>query len=130
MNIKTFNTLNNEELIIKSLRSSIIFETNEENPMKLKYNFIFSNEVLKDIYDTLNKMGILIWKEITPKEATSEGSDYYEYYDRELDNNGYLEIFSSSLIIERPSVESKRLYKFNKSKFQSFIYDLEKALNN
>lgn len=130
MNIKTFNTLNNEELIIKSLRSSIIFETNEESPMKLKYNFIFSNEVLKDIYDTLNEMGILIWKEITPKEATSEGSDYFEYYDKELDNNGYLEIFSNSLIIERPSVQSKRLYKFNKSKFQSFIYDLEKTINN
>jgi hypothetical protein len=67
---------------------------------------------------------------LTPKEAQSEGADYYEYYDREFDNNGYLSIRDNALEIGRPILESNKLYQFNKKKMESFIYDFRERVNS
>jgi hypothetical protein len=71
-----------------------------------------------------------VWNNLTPKEAQSEASDFFEYYDKELDNNGYLRIGESILLIERPSLESNRMYQFNKRKMESFLYVLLKKINS
>ena len=68
---------------------------------------------------------------MNPKEATSDRNDYWQYYDRELDNNGYLSIKNGEMTFELPAYHlgSIRCYKFNKAKVQSFIYDLENEIN-
>ena len=68
---------------------------------------------------------------MNPKEVSSYGDDYWEYYDKELDNDGRLSIKNGEMIFELPAYHlgSIRCYKFNKAKAQSFIYDLEKEIN-
>lgn len=65
------------------------------------------------------------WKDFKLKEATSLGSDYAEYYDRKFDAEGCLDIKENALIFERPSNESLILYKFNKRRLESFLYDVK-----
>lgn len=69
-----------------------------------------------------------IWDTFEPKPVSSFGNDYWEYYDRKYDNNGYLSLRKFGVTIERPSLECPYFYKFNKVKAQTFIYDCEKLL--
>ncbi|MBH0323355.1 hypothetical protein [Bacillus cereus] len=130
MESRTFTSTNGLELIIKSRKSAVIFEI---DPSKTngKYDFLFEfnlpsfMELLEYIEDISNKS----WNNLNPKECDSLGADYYAYYDRPLDSNGYLDISKYKLKIERPSLESGRLYQFNKKKMESFIYDFKKIVN-
>ena len=131
MNTRTFKTITGLELVIKSRKSAVIFEidkseTNGSYDFLLKFTLEGFKELLKYIEDISNKC----WSNLNPKEADSFGSDYYEYYDRELDNNGYLSFRDNALFIERPSLDSRRLYQFNKKKMESFIYDFREMAGN
>ena len=46
-------------------------------------------------------------------------------YDKNTDNNGYLEVSKEALVFQSPSDETTLLYQFNKRKMESFIYDME-----
>ena len=87
--------------------------------------------ITEDFVSSFKALAFSIWKDLKPKEATSEGSDYWEYYDRELDNNGYIYIKNGEMEFHLPAYHlgSIRCYKFNKAKVQSFIYDLEKEIH-
>ena len=87
--------------------------------------------ITEDFVSSFKALACSVWKDLNPKEATSYGSDYWEYYDRELDNNGYLSIKNGEMEFELPAYHlgNIRCYKFNKAKVQSFIYDLEKEFN-
>lgn len=130
MNSKTFKTINGLDLIIKNRKSAIIFEIGQNEDNK-NYNFSFQftprdfKELLKYIEEIANKT----WSNLMPKEADSMGTDYDEYYDREFDSNGCLSIRNNILLLERPVLESNKLYQFNKKKMESFIYDLRKMLS-
>lgn len=126
---RTFQTKDGLELIVKSRKSAVIFEIEESEPSKIyKFNFLFTKETFTELVEYIREVSNESWANLTPKLATSMGADYDEYYDRELDNNGYLSILENGLYIKRPMYESGKMYQFNKPKMQSFLYDLEKIV--
>lgn len=127
MNTKTFKTIDGFNLIIKDRKSAVIFELdkNQENG-KYEFNLIFSVAIFNELLKYIEIIAKKSWPSLTPKEASSISSDYTEYYDRELDNNGSLSLGKNSFFIERPSLASTRLYQFNKGKMESFLYDFKK----
>lgn len=111
-------------LVVKHRKHAIIFENETGIQDNYKFDFTFEPDEFKAFIQYLNDIIPDVWKNFQPKEANSLGSDYYEYYDRLLDNNGYLSIGDNNLKIEAPNLSTGRLYQFNKPKMQSFIYDL------
>lgn len=115
-------------LIIKHNKSNIILETDNKN-IKNNYFLIlhFEDDTFKELRSYLETIAKQIWCDFTPKEANSFSSDYEEYYDRKYDNNAYLNLYiNGALRIEKPDSNSSYLYKFNKKRTESFIYDLAK----
>lgn len=130
MNSKSFESINGMKLIVKNRKSAVIFEMEQtEENKEYKFEFEFDSKTWKDLSEYIETISNESWSGLTPKEADSFGADYCEYYDRQLDDNGCLSIQKNKLSIERPSLESVKLYQFNKRKIESFIYDLKK-LNN
>ena len=123
MNIKTFIDSNNRDLNIKTRKHAIIFE-NESDKNEYRVSFIFKEEQMKEVIDYIINECNYAWSNFTPKEATTFGADYSEYYDRKLDNNGYLTILDEGLWFEKPVDENSKLYQLNKAKAQSLAYDL------
>lgn len=130
MKTKTFTSVDGLELIIKNRKSAIIFEANQEQLLNKKYNIDLKFEpmIFIKLYNYIETISYESWTNVKPKEAYSLGSDYYEYYDKELDNNGYLRIKENSLNLERPSLVNNRFYQFNKMKIESFLYDFKKLV--
>lgn len=127
--IKSFTDVNGMELIVQSRKSGIVFGVGASKEVGHKHRFKFSPEVFQELFTHLEVVSNKAWDKFKPQVATSEASDYDEYYDRPLDNNGYLSFDGDSgLYISRPSTESSRLYKFTKRKMESFIYDFRKKL--
>lgn len=127
MNSRTFKSENGHELIIKSRRSAVIFEIDKSQD-KGNYDFLmtFTPEGFKELLEYIEEISNKSWANIEPKEANSFGADYYEYYDKELDNNGYISFRKNGLFISRPTSDHVRLYQFNKRKMESFIYDFRR----
>lgn len=146
---KKFVDKNGEELIIRHRKSAIFFEREADQTKikkafrsdeiyyelsELEKKYYFGKDLEKEIMEYLKEIATEVWKDYIPKEADSFGSDYFEYYDREFDGNGYLSIGNENYwriegaAAQEPTTPIARLYKFNKPKFQSFIYDLEKKL--
>lgn len=127
MESKTFEANHDLAIIVNSRKSAVILElATKESEEAYGFNFYFTKEVFKEFVDYIKRVSLVAWPSIVPREADSMGSDYYEYYDRELDNNGYLRILTNGLYLERPDNDYQRLYKFNKKKMESFLFDLEK----
>ncbi|MHB7981149.1 hypothetical protein CF067_16625 [Clostridium sporogenes] len=121
--------MNGLELVVINRRSAVIFEIEQFNK-EGKYDFLlrFSSEVFKDLLKYLETISNKSWTNIIPKECDSFGADYSEYYDRQFDNNGYMSISENTLSVERPCLESNKLYQFTKRKMESFIHDFRKAV--
>lgn len=129
INEKKFKTLGDLELIVKNRRSAVIFEVaNNQDEKKYCFTFKFSPEVFKQLFTHLQETSNKSWANLNPRDADSFGADYAEYYDKKFDNNGYLGIKRNILSIDRPVLESNKLYQFNKRKMESFIYDFENIL--
>lgn len=127
MSSKEFIDKYGVNLIIESNKNNIIFKTDIKN-IKDDYHLklYFNEEVFKELIKYIGTVSNEIWKDFTPKEANSIGSDYFEYYDRKYDNNGYLSIWENLFRIERPCIECPYMYKFNKRRMESFMYDLNR----
>lgn len=129
MKQRVFKNEKGQDLIVKHRKSAIIFAVEEvKKDMKPDFRFYFSTQTFKEFASYIEEISNKAWAAITPKEAHSLATDYYEYYDREFDNNGYLSIVEDGLSVEGPYTTTAKLYQFNKSKIQSFIYDLRKKL--
>jgi hypothetical protein len=124
MSSGVFKSKNGIELIVKSRKSAVFFEIlgHEHYQATLEFTASEFENFIVHLEDISNKA----WNNFSPKEADSLGSDYYEYYDKDLDSNGYLTVRDDWIFIERPSLDSSRFYKFNKRKMESFLYDLKK----
>lgn len=121
---KQFIGLNEDVLVVENNKKNIIFKV--EGKQFLDADIYFSDENKKSFVSYLEMVAKELWSDFEPKEAYSMGSDYNEYYDRKYDNNGYIRILKANgLRIERPSGECPYMYKFNKSKMQSFVFDLK-----
>lgn len=123
--MKIFLDKNDNQLIVTMNKTNIVLSSGEEFD-GFNINFNFSSETFKEVRDTIVDYANKIWTNFNPKEATSEGADYYEYYDRKFDNNGYLTIRDYELMCERPIQESLKLYQLNKRKAESLVFDLLK----
>ena len=88
-------------------------------------------DITEDFVSKFKALAFSIWKDLNPKEATSDRNDYWQYYDKELDNDGGLSIKNGKMRFILPAYHlgSIRCYKFSKAKAQSFIYDLEKEIH-
>ena len=125
---KEFVDSNELNLIIEHNKVNIIFKTDIKNIERNYYlNLHFSKDIFKQITKYLESISKDIWKDFYPKEADSISSDYEEYYDKKYDNNGYLKILKDGFKIERPYEDCPYMYKFNKRRMESFIYDLHDA---
>ncbi|AMQ66561.1 hypothetical protein BH753_gp079 [Bacillus phage Shbh1] len=127
--VRVFKSKDDLHLIIKSRKSAVILEAvgvRGSDDHKIIFNF--TSEDFKELFNYLMEISNKCWNNLTLKMADSIGSDYFEYYDRELDNNGYLYISSNTLKFDRPYKDSDKLYQFNKSKMQSFLYDLREVV--
>lgn len=130
MNQKVFRTIDGLGLVIKNRKSAVIFEIDQgHNIAGHKFSLKFTSETFKELLEHIETVSNKSWSNIIPKEANSMGADYWEYYDREFDNNGYLSIRNNVLSIKRPWLDSNKLYQFNKRKMESFIYDFRKLVN-
>lgn len=116
---RVFTDEHKRKLIVRVNRSNIQIHTERKN--LLDYQFDLNVELFK----FLKEQAVKVWKTFTPKEADSLGSDYWEFYDKATDNNGYLDIRNEMLIFGSPSEETTLLYQFNKRRMESFIYDIE-----
>lgn len=128
MSIKEFIDKNGANLIIEHNKTNIVFKTDNKN-IKNKYNLVlcFNKNTFKEITKCLEDISKELWTDFESKEANSLSSDYYEYYDRKYDNNGYLSISTqNTLKIKRPCEDCHYMYKFNRRRMESFIYDLKK----
>lgn len=131
MNKKIFKTIDDLELIVINRRSAVIFEIgNNKEEGKFDFSLKFNFDTFKELFEHLKEVSEKSWNDITPKEADSPGADYEEYYDRQFDNNGWLSIKKDILEISRPTLESNKLYQFNKRKMESFLYDFKKVLES
>ena len=119
MKESVFNDGHGQTLIVKVNRSNIQIHTEDKKTIQYQF-YLDSGEILNYLKD----QAIQVWKSFRPKEADSFGSDYYEFYDKATDNNGYLEYRNEMLIFESPSEETTLLYQFNKRRMESFIYDM------
>lgn len=103
-------------------------------PSESSRKYIFSKDEFKEFLVYMEQIANEAWKNFTPKEADSLGADYADYYDKEFDNEGSLSVGKYFVDVDGPFNQPKtsnpivRLYKFNKRKFESFVYDLCKAL--
>lgn len=127
MKTKAFESISGLELIVKSRKSAVIFELHEEqNSPEEKSLFQFTEDGFNELISYLETISNESWNNVTPKEATSSGSDYWEYYDRELDNNGFLSLCKNGLQVRKPFSTSTKLYQFNKRKMEAFLFDANK----
>lgn len=84
--------------------------------------------ITKELYEALEEAGKIAWKSLTYHDVSGFGNDYSEYYDKKLDNNGYLSFHSDRLSFERPFGANEKLYQFSKAKFQTFMFDLRNSV--
>ena len=127
MSSKEFIDKYGVNLIIESNKNNVIFKTDSKNVKRDYYlNVYFDKEVFEELIKYTESISNKIWNDFTPKEADSISSDCAEYYDRKYDNNGCLSIGENFFRIERPCIECPYMYKFNKRRMESFMYDLNK----
>lgn len=107
---------------------SIIFENASVNPYQRRVDFKFTKEQYVCFYHQLHEMANNIWSDLKLQGVTGFGNDYGEYYDRELDNDGSASIGVDVISFSPPAphLESNRLYRFTKTKMQTYLYDLKK----
>ena len=132
MSSKEFIDKYGSDLIIEHNKSNIVFKTEDKNIKNdYKLKLYFDESVFNEITQYLENIASEIWKDFSPKVANSLSSEYEEYYDKKYDNNGYLDIYKDNIIcIYKPDKECPYMYKFNKRRTESFVYDLKKIIHN
>lgn len=149
MKTQLFTDKNGQELIVKRRKSAIFFEAKTDIDKPNSYGdkhkefidihelhklFEFTQEEFERFVAHCQSIATDSWKNFEPKDATSEGSDYDDYYDRDFDNNGSLSVYNGIVSIQGPYTQLKsdgdiiRLIKFKKRTFESFVYDLEQLI--
>lgn len=107
---------------------SIIFENSSEDPYQTRVVFELTKEQYSNFYHQLYEMAKDVWQNLELQDVTGLSNDYGEYYDRELDNNGDASIGENRISFwpPAPHLESNRLYRFTKTKIQTYLFDLKK----
>lgn len=114
-----FETTDGNTLLVKKDKSTIVFIGTYDGIYR------FKPSVFLDFKTYFKTLACKIWSSFEPKEATSWASDYDSYYDKEFDNEGDLTLINNGIQVLGPDEDSSRLFRFNKRKAESFVYDLE-----
>lgn len=107
---------------------SLVFTNESVNPYTRKFSLKLNQDQFDEFYTQLLEMAESIWGDLKIKDATGFGNDYGEYYDRELDNDGGASIDKKGIYFYPPAphLKSNRIYRFTKSKIETYLYDLRK----
>lgn len=128
MKRQIFRSLSGRVLYVKYSKTKVVLEVDLNEGEEPRFKFEFSEGDFSAFASFMELISREIWATFMPKEASSQASDYDEYYDKDFDNNGYLSIGENCIYIEGPHTTTGRLYQFNKAKMQSFIFDLRKRI--
>lgn len=137
MKVKQFCDVEGKVFTIKSRKSAIyIYEGSEERlefyDGQNRVFFWLDLALLESVFDYLYSQAKESWVDISLKDVTSFGNDYGEYYDKELGNDGGISISAKGLMFSRVGAHLEgnpsRLFKFNKAKIQTFLYDLKNVI--
>lgn len=150
MKEQIFTDKEGQELIVKHRKSAVLFEGKVDVTKPNSYGerhseyicikelrklYNFSKEDFEEFIAYCEEISSESWSNFEPKVADSIGADYDDYYDKEFDNNGSLSIRAGIISIEAPYTQLKskgeivRFIKFNKRKFESFVFDLRRAVS-
>ncbi|MBC1229781.1 hypothetical protein HB816_04850 [Listeria booriae] len=126
MREKLFHAKNGLVLKVVHRKSAVEFYLESPNIENRHLDFRFTPDVFNKLLDYILTVAHESWSNPSPQDANSPGSDYWEYYDKKLDNNGYLSInfIENTLSLSRPVDENNKLYQFNKRKIESFMFDI------
>lgn len=124
---RTFISTDKMWIQVISKKSTVLVKIHEKDSLDEKNSLtVISGDMFDYFKEFIKEAAEDAWGNLKPKEASSMGANYYEYYDKELDNKGYLSIKGKEIHFERPQKDHRRVYKFNKRKMESFLFDLEK----
>lgn len=145
MKERIFKDTTGDNLIVQHRKSAVIFlrETDvsregwvspfwsdttpaiQKSELNRTYNF--SKDNFKELFDYLHEIAYEAWSDFSIKEEDCISADYSEYFDRTLQNDGYLCFKDSTgLILHGPHQKKTeqavvRMYQFNRRKFESFL---------
>lgn len=107
---------------------SIILELGGDPPYPAYVEFLLNDAEYTFYYESLSRLAKEIWTDLELKDVTGAGNDYSEYYDREFDNDGSASIGATGISFRLPAYHlgSNRLYRFTKTRVQTYLYDLRK----
>jgi hypothetical protein len=120
---KEFIDKNGVNLIIENKKGFIFLKTDNKNLNRYLVRVYFEEETFKEMIQYITEISKEMWGNFSPKEAEKFSEDYTEYYDKKYDNSGYLSLSDCCLRLETPSLEAEYVYKFNKKRVESFIFD-------
>lgn len=145
MKEQVFVDKSGQELMLKHRKSAIFFEGKADIAKPNSYGerhseyicikelsklYNFTKEEFERFIEYCQTIANESWSNFEPKAADSLGAEYDDYYDKDFDNNGRLSIRAGIISVEgaytqlKSDGEAIRLIKFNKRKFESFVYDL------
>lgn len=115
-------------LCVEKKGKSLVFTNESANPYTRKFSLKLNQDQFDEFYTQLLEMAESIWGDLKIKDVTGFGNDYGEYYDRELDNDGGASIDEKGIYFYPPAphLKSNRIYRFTKSKIETYLYDLRK----
>ena len=70
---------------------------------EMREKVTFTEKSFKEFVNNFKAECYKIWDTFEPKPVSSFGNDYWEYYDRKFDNNGYLDLGKFNITIETVS---------------------------
>lgn len=115
-------------LCVVSKKGKVEFYNNEKMYGDVSKKIVkeFSEEEFKEFSKYIWNISNEVWPNIYPKEANSVSTDYYESYDKEFGTEAKLLLKKNAVEIEPYYGSEKKLYKFDRLKMKSFLFDLEK----
>lgn len=116
-------------VIVRAEKNKIVFladrdEYPEKDRFRRKYSAIGWEYILGVLLEIVKE----VWPDLKPKEATGHGSDFEEYYDKELDLDGSMTLYNNELFIHAPSKHHERIYVIPKRKAADFLNTLNKRI--
>jgi len=112
-------------LLVCGEKNRIVFKIDrDEHPDQFKIERTYNNVGICHIAGALEEVILDVWPGLEPKAATSLASDCTEYYDKELDNNGYLTLCGNRFGIDAPTKDHERAFVLNKRKAQDLLFDI------
>lgn len=116
-------------VVAKAEKNKIVFYADRtEHFGHHKFSKEYTDSEWHAILTDLIYMTAAVWPNIKPKEATGSGSDFEEYYDKELDNDAWMSIYNKSISISAIDGDHERIYVITKRKSFDFLNTLLKRI--